>query len=295
MRIHPDERPKPRDWDGRPLGPGILIEEKHDGHRLTIVKRPNGDVEAWPRKAHLSVASELAWHEELWARIWALPPATALDGELSVDGLRADQVTSVLKSRAPRPSELTFTPFAVPWWCGADLRLSSFAVRDAWIRECGFEPPRRLPAVGEVTPERLRVLAVECEIEGFVLKQQHWSGWWKVKRVRTADCVVTGTVPGKGKHAGRHGALTVALRKRSFDQPKGWAPTGDYALVEVASVGKGGDDQWRDLPERKLLGRVCEVSYEGTQSRGRLKFSAFVRWRDDKPAEECTMDQVVGV
>ena len=271
----------------------VRIEEKLDGHRLTVVVR-GSVIEAWPRKAHLDLAADLRRRGgQLWERIRKLPPNTALDGELHSPGLRADQVTSVLRGNAE--GDLTFSPFAVPWWCGADLRRSSFAVRDAWLRECGFQPPQ-LYARGltdtsgdspsrEVLAERLRRLAAECAIEGFVLKQAHWGSWWRVKRVRAIDCVVIGVVPGKGKHRGRHGALRVALFT-------GGRLSHGVELVEVASVGKGRDEEWRDLRPDAAIGRVCEVSYEGTQSGGRLKFSAFVRWRDDKPSEECTLDQV---
>jgi ATP-dependent DNA ligase len=88
------------------------------------------------------------------------------------------------------------------------------------------------------------------------------------------------SIPGKGKNAGRHGSLVVGLYTKAGH------------LRAVAQVGKGNDAEWRDKPISSLLGKVVEVSHEGVQAKGMLKFSCFERFREDKRAEDCTMDQL---
>lgn len=39
-------------------------------------------------------------------------------------------------------------------------------------------------------------------------------------------------------------------------------------------------------------GAVCEVEYQDVASKGRLQHPRFVRWRDDKLAEECFISQI---
>ena len=103
--------------------------------------------------------------------------------------------------------------------------------------------------------------------------------WYKLKRENTVDCVVTNIIPGKGKFANMAGAVVCSL----YDT--------DGALFEVASV-SGMDDATRAAISRRDIGRVVEVKYQMVGSRGRLTHPRFVRWRDDKPKNECTISQI---
>jgi len=232
-----------------------------DGHRLTVYR------ETWPK------ALGRKWHVDLWPelpvelreRLLNLPFGTVFDGELvAPSGKGSDVVT------ATRDGTVEFRPFAVPRYEGHDFTSIGFRERDRVIVDAGFSPPTQLVEI-ETDPERLSQMAVVHRLEGYVLKERHYRGWWKHKRTQTDDLVVVGWKPGKGKHAGRIGALEVARADGTV----------------VGSVGKGRDELWRDEDPAQLMGRVCEVAHEGTPLR-RLKFSSFVRWRDDKPKEECT-------
>jgi len=286
MSFHPDLRPKPRTWDGRKLSPKTIVEVKHDGWRATIYANEFGRKKLLDRRG-LDLLSSCTpkGSQQLSQKLGEdMPPETWVDGELlAPNGEPASRVTHYL---ARDPGKLSFQPFAVPFYAGEDqrYRLTWYGL-DSSLFGLGFANPPQRFELGETTKEELSVDAFERGIEGYVLKEMHYGGWWKIKPVDTADLVVVGTKPGKGKHEGKLGALICAaiapdkLCLGLFDN--------NY-FVQVASVGKGCDEDWRDARNEDVLGRVCEVSYEGLQSKGKMKFSSFVRWRDDKEMQDAT-------
>jgi ATP-dependent DNA ligase len=130
-------------------------------------------------------------------------------------------------------------------------------------------------------------------------------GMVKVKRVRTADCVVMGWRP--GKEAGTVGSLILALyddagelhvvghtsgfrAKEKRELPAKLAPyeTGERGSGEPSRWTSGRDLEWVSLrPEL-----VVEVSFDHV-SAGRIRHGAKVlRWREDKPPRECSLAQL---
>jgi ATP-dependent DNA ligase len=130
-------------------------------------------------------------------------------------------------------------------------------------------------------------------------------GMVKVKRVRTADCVVMGWRPGKAE--GTLGAIILGMydgdrlrevghssgftAKQKKELPAMLAPyeTGERGSGEPSRWTQGRDLQWVALrPEL-----VVEITFDHT-SDGRIRHGAKVqRWREDKPARECTYDQLL--
>lgn len=262
FEFSPDFRPKPKSWDGRPLRPNSVIQRKMDGWRLTLYKGSNY-VKAFGRMP-VNLRVDLAHVvEPLFNR---MPENTILDGELLPEDatLPASEMPRLIKNRG----RMNYCCFAAPLVEGVDLRTAPFDVVKDSISRFNVNLLEWRP-LSEVTPEILVNLARLANYEGFVVKEWHWSSWWKVKPQETIDLVVFGTIPGKGKHLNRHGALTCGFSDGTI----------------VASVGKGNDDEWRDDPN--VVGRVCEVSHEGWTSDNKLKFSSFVRWRPDKDPREC--------
>jgi ATP-dependent DNA ligase len=127
----------------------------------------------------------------------------------------------------------------------------------------------------------------------------------KVKRLRTIDCVVMGYRPGVARetvgslilglyepdgklHPVGHTSAFSAKRKRELP--------GELAAYETGARGSGEPSRWtadRDLEWVELRPQlVVEVSYDHV-SDGRIRHGTkIVRWRDDKPARECTIDQL---
>src|SRR3712207_1237040 len=131
------------------------------------------------------------------------------------------------------------------------------------------------------------------------------TGMVKIKRVRTMDAVVRGWRP--GKEEGTLGALILGLygedgrlrevghssgftAKEKRELPARLAPyeTGERGSGEPSRWSQGRDLEW--IAVRPEL--VVEVAFDH-MSNGRIRHNANVlRWRDDKPPEACTLDQL---
>jgi ATP-dependent DNA ligase len=131
-------------------------------------------------------------------------------------------------------------------------------------------------------------------------------GMVKVKRVRTADCVVMGWRPGKAE--GTLGALILGMydgdRLREVGHSSGFSAKekrelpAKLAPFETGERGSGEPSRWtqgRDLEWVALRPElVVEITFDHT-SDGRIRHGAKVqRWREDKAPRECTYDQLDG-
>ena len=131
------------------------------------------------------------------------------------------------------------------------------------------------------------------------------TGMVKIKRVRTIDAVVMGWRPGKLE--GTLGSLILGLydeegRLREVGHSSGFKAAEKRELVatlapyETGETGSGDPSRWR--PDHELVWRrlrpelVVEVTFDHV-SDGRIRHGTKVqRWRDDKPPEQCTIDQL---
>jgi ATP-dependent DNA ligase len=131
-------------------------------------------------------------------------------------------------------------------------------------------------------------------------------GMVKVKRVRTADCVVVGWRPGKeegtvgslilGLYDG--GTLRVVGHTSGFRAKEKRELVGKLAPYETGERGSGDPSRWdagRDLEWIELRPElVVEVRFDHTSS-GRIRHGTKVlRWREDKKPKDCTFDQLDG-
>jgi ATP-dependent DNA ligase len=146
----------------------------------------------------------------------------------------------------------------------------------------------------------------------------------KVKHARTADCVVAGfrwhksgsdrigslllgLYDDKGRlhHVGVTSSFTMAARKTLVDElaplrvnaleHHPWREWAD-AQAQMTSRMPGGQSRWsagKDLSWEPLrVERVCEVKYEHLQGDRFRHGAVFLRWRPDKPPEDCRYDQL---
>lgn len=126
--------------------------------------------------------------------------------------------------------------------------------------------------------------------------------WLKIKKLKTADCVIFGYTHGEQAREATFGALVLGL----YD---------DGNPVFVGKVGTGFTQQMLNLlmdkfkkikidaePFRVESGDhvtwlepklVCEVAYQIATRDMRLRMARFRRLRDDKPPSECTLDQIL--
>jgi len=213
------------------------------------------------------------------------------------EGNAGDATTAI----ANCTDDLEFMAFALPWVNGSSLEKVSVArARSLCLSEIGVPFAKPLPIYPTDTLEKLLSDAVDLGYEGWVLKLHNYYGWFKVKPQKEVDCIVTGFKEGDGKYFGLVGSLKVSVliegNKSAYSDDTtleyhGFNAPAKYELIEIANV-SGMDDTTRvDIDEEKDLGRVCEVEYQEVGNGGRLIHAHFVRWRDDKPANECVVSR----
>jgi ATP-dependent DNA ligase len=131
------------------------------------------------------------------------------------------------------------------------------------------------------------------------------TGMVKVKRVRTIDSVVVGWRP--GKEEGTLGSLILGLydereelqvvghtsgfkAKEKRELPAKLAPyeTGERGTGDASRWTAGRELEW--ISVRPEL--VCEIAFDHVSARRIRHGAKLLRWRDDKPPRECTIDQL---
>jgi ATP-dependent DNA ligase len=147
--------------------------------------------------------------------------------------------------------------------------------------------------------------------EGVIAKRQEARycpgervGMVKIKRVRTIDAVVMGWRPGKeegtvgslilglytddGLHEVGHTSGFRAAEKRELPARLAQYETGRRGMGEPSRWANERELEWIELrPEL-----VVEVMFDHT-SNGRIRHGAKIaRWRDDKPPQECRIEQL---
>src|SRR5690606_18123440 len=120
------------------------------------------------------------------------------------------------------------------------------------------------------------------DFEGAVFRRWHDPYDKKLGKIKLNiedDFVITGFVEGKGKHAGRLGALELG-QYRGTD------------LVPVMACGGGFSDSLREhvwTNRIHFIGKVCTISGKARFDSGALRHPNFVNFRADKPALSCQL------
>ncbi len=255
MWMHPRLSAKP--FNGP--RPGIrYAHEKRDGHRLTIFKQPTGVILAITRNGIAVDCRPWRWLDPIVLR---MPPMSSVDGELVTPTETASDVPTALKKG---DQDLQFITFAVPWYNGKDMSEAGLEWLEDVCTYSGLNLARWSPFENIDYVERARRLG----IEGFVLKQANYKGWWKVKPVKTMEVIVMDYSPGRGKYLGLVGSIICGVWHRG-------------QLVKMAAVSGMTDDQRLAFNLTKDIGRVLEIEYDKVAVRS-LRFPRFKRWRDDK-------------
>lgn len=265
---------KPKDWKGERVS---YVEAKRDGWRVTFFMQEGENglcVFGRKQEAHLEMSHLLDWMPEYRA-LTKLAAGTSVDGELWAPGLPASAVVTCMKAQ----EGLRFSPFAVPRVQFQPNAATMGDVRYVLKQHFGLDPVPQLPYVGEDRAELLDA-ARFFDAEGVVLKAEHYAGWFKVKEEYTVDLVVTDIKPGDkyGKYKDTTGSLHGGVWREGV-------------MTEVACC-SGMDDELRRSITDADRGRVFEATYQYLGAGKRLRHPNFVRWRDDKPAADCTWDQL---
>jgi ATP-dependent DNA ligase len=293
-----------------PSGDGWAYEPKFDGFRAVIFV-DGDDVELQSRNGK----SLTRYFPEL-----AFPAGRyVLDGEIVVDGVGGGEFETDFdllgqrihpaKSRVDMLAEKTPARF---------IAFDLLAVDDESLLELPqYERRARLQEIDglDVTDSVDTPEAAEHwlrEAEGVIAKKTDAPykpgervGMVKIKRVRTIDAVVLGWRPGKAE--GTLGALILGLygedgKVRGIGHSSGFTAKEKRELPEKLAAYETGErgsaepSRWsadRELAWIALRPElVVEIAFDH-MSNGRIRHNAKVlRWRDDKPPEACTLDQM---
>ncbi len=315
-----------------------LYEPKWDGFRA-IVFRSKDDVYIQSRDSRPLDRYFPELHDSLLER---LKKECVVDGEIVIatgGGLDFDALQLRLHPAASRVAKLasampaSFVAFDVLAAGGKDVRSTPQAERRVILEQLlsGVAPPIHLTPLTRDVAVAARWLD-EFEgagLDGVIAKpdgaeyQPGKRAMFKIKHVRTADCVVAGfrwhksghdavgslllglyDSSGVLQHVGVTSAFPMAVRRQLVQELaplregsleghpwRGWAT----AAGETSRM-PGGQSRWsagKDLSWEPLrIERVCEVKYDHLQGDRFRHGTIFQRWRPDRVAADCRYDQL---
>jgi ATP-dependent DNA ligase len=323
-----------------PEGP-FLYEPKWDGFRVIVFRGGPSGIYLQSRDLRPLDRYFPELHDALLA---GLPEGCVIDGEVVITtphGLDFDLLQLRLHPAASRVAKLAketpaaFVGFDLLAADGSDLRGVTQRERRRHLERLLAGATRPI----HLTPmTRDRQVAAEwlsrfegAGLDGVIAKPESGTyepgkrAMFKIKHVRTADCVVAGfrwhkngkneligslllgLYDDKGRlhHVGVTSSFTVARRRELAselaplrDHALENHPWRDWAIVDERGWARmpGGQSRWsagKDLSWEPLrIERVCEVKYDHMQ-RDRFRHATiFLRWRSDKQPKDCTYDQL---
>jgi len=296
-----------------PEGEGWQYEPKWDGFR-GVLENDGGDLALWSRNGR----PLLRYFPELAALGERLPPHSALDGEIVLERegrlefdllqLRLHPAESrIRKLAATTPAR--YVAFDLLLWEGEPVWRLPLEERRVRLERLPFpvSPASPEPAQARLWLEGLEAVGLDgvvCKRLGLAYLPGSREGAVKVKRRKTADCVVVGVRwkakptrlatlllglydGGELRYVGscavapaRHDATLRLVRpllagapERGFSEPSRW---GSGELAESAL-----------RPEI-----VVEVRYDKVERYRFRHGTRFLRFRPDKDARDCGFDQV---
>ncbi|HEY1365779.1 MAG TPA: ATP-dependent DNA ligase [Gaiellaceae bacterium] len=305
-----------------PRGDEWQFEPKWDGFR-GVLENDGGELALWSRNGR----PLLRYFPELRALGDLLPPHSALDGEIVIerDGqLDFDAMQMRLHPAESRVRKLaaeipaTFVAFDLLLWDGNPVHERPLADRRGELetRAEGFQlsPTSRDVEQAQDWLERLQAAGFDGVIgkrRGLPYLPGSRDGVVKVKRHRTADCVIVGfrwsdKVEGQistlllGLHrddggldfVGHCSGFPAAVRKQLHEL---LPPLVEPGFISGDRV-PGGQSRWsrgKELdwnPVRPEL--VCEIRYDKLEKNRFRHGTRFLRFRPDKDPEQCTWREV---
>lgn len=302
--------------DVLPEGEGWQYEPKWDGFR-GVLENVAGDLNLWSRNAR----PLLRYFPELRTLGERLPDGSAVDGEVVIvreGGLDFDALQMRLHPAESRVKKLSaeipagFVCFDVLLLEGEQVHRLPLEERRSYVERLRFDISPASEDVREARKwlERLEVAG----FDGVVAKRLDMEylpgsreGVVKVKKDKTADCVVVG-VTWSEKGRGIASLMLGLYNEEGKVYPVGSAPAAGKRREEILErvqpllgpsperLPRGEPSRWRPKvslewsPVAPEL--VVEVSYDKWQ-KARFRHNArFLRFRPDKDPEQCTIDQV---
>jgi hypothetical protein len=257
-------RPKMKKWKGERTK---YCHVKLDGHYLQVTKLDSGRVVFTSKQG---TELDLSFVPSLLNVCMGLQSGQTCLGELWYEGQPASYIKTAIKHK---DRKLRFTAFALTHLPDDTLETMHMICLKSGIDMAEWYGPTQnclSTCLGVFDPTSLPPM----EHEGFVMKDGVWTNWMKHKPFDTIDLIVDSVVEGKGKHIGLIGSLVCRTAEGYI----------------VANAG-GFTDEERIYLSEDDIGRVVEVKYQLVGSKGKLRHPTFVRFRDDKRADDCYVSQ----
>jgi len=293
-----------------PEGDGWAYEPKWDGFRA--IAFVDGETVALQSRGGRPL-------ERYFPELRFPPGRYVVDGEIVIDGADGQQDFDALSNRIhPAASRIARLAQETPArFVAFDLLAREddvllelpFSERRAVLERLTFEESLELtPCVGTAGEARVWLDTAE----GVIAKQRDAiyrpgarEGMAKIKRVRTIDAVVMGWRPGKEERT--VGSLILGLydeqgELRTVGHTSGLKASERRAFVDrlapYASGERGSADpsRWKSDKELEWIALrpelVVEITFDHVSGRRIRHGSKLQRWRDDKPPEACSIDQL---
>jgi ATP-dependent DNA ligase len=321
-----------------PVGDDLLYEPKWDGFRC-IVFRAGDEIELGSRNDRPLNRYFPEIMDPLRA---ALPEQCVVDGELVIagdHGLEFDLLQMRVHPAASRVAKLaeetpsSFVAFDMLAEGSDDLRRTPFRERRARLERAlkKAKPPVHLTPV-TTDPKTAGEWFERFEgagLDGVVAKplsgeyHENRRTMFKVKHLRTADCVVAGFRAHKDgggvgslllglydddgalHHVGVASSFAAPMRKQLAEELEPYEkdalknhPWKEWAEAQGQESGRmpGAQNRWnakKDMSWRPLrIELVAEVAYEHMQGDRFRHTARFQRWRPDRKPESCTYEQL---
>jgi len=290
-----------------PLGEEWCYEQKYDGFRAI----------AFVEGAELRLQSRTGNDLTRYFPELVLPAGDyVLDGEIVIDGdgpaqefgslqLRLHPAASRIE-RLARELPASYVAFDLLELDGVELFEQPFASRREALEQIAGVRRSELvrdPAAAQRWLEQTEGVVAKRLDAAYAPGKR--TAMVKVKRLRTIDCVVMGYRPGVDPET--VGSLILGLYEpggtlrpvghtSAFSAKRKRELPAELAAYETGARGSGEPSRWtadRELEWVELRPElVVEVSYDHV-SDGRIRHGTkIVRWREDKPPRECTIDQL---
>jgi bifunctional non-homologous end joining protein LigD len=222
-----------------------------------------------------------------------------LDGEIVIYDEKGNPSFSLLQRRKHHAPPSTYVAFDILELEGRNLKTLPLSTRKRMLAGVVEEGRNLQTMPGTADGERLWAVVTARHLEGVMAKKKESvyvtgrsNAWLKIKDEKTVDCVIVGYVTKTRTIA----SLALGLYDAGSLTYVGQVGTGlsEFLLGELTmELVRARSDV--ALPKRVhpvVPDKVCEVRYLQYTKDNRLRAPVFVRMRDDKPAGECTIDQV---
>jgi ATP-dependent DNA ligase len=300
-----------------PSGEGWQYEPKWDGFR-GVLENDGGELALWSRNER----PLLRYFPELRPLGESLPPHTALDGEIVIEReghLDFDAMQMRLHPAESRVRKLAaeipaqYVVFDLLLWDGDKVWRRPLEERRAELAERAPEGVRLSPFTGDLATAEDWLQRIETAgLDGVVAKRLGLAylpgsreGVVKVKRHKTADCVVAG-VRWKAKpttiatlllglyaddgHLDYVGSAAVGARRHAEIAERVLPLLDEAQERRFSEPNRWGTGELEESALRPEL--VCEVRYDKLE-RSRFRHGTrFLRFRPDKDPKQCTWREV---